>query len=425
MAQGLSTPRGTVDVLPDEAGKRDRIVQLAADLFGAAGYRHIDTPIFESTELFKRGVGGSTDIVRKEMYSFEDNGGREITLRPEGTASVARAYVQHGMQKLPQPVKLWYSGPFFRYERPQAGRQRQFAQLGAEVLGSDAPAVDAELIALLHQLLLAVGCQGVRLRLGSLGSIEARASYRQKLQDYLRAHESDLSEDVVSRIDENPLRAFDADDPGTQGVMASAPLLLDELAGDDADHFAEVRLLLDAVGVPYEIDPTLVRGLDYYTRTVFEFTSDALGAQGGVGGGGRYDGLVEQLGGPATPGAGWAAGFERMLLAAGDRLEVAPRVVDLFVAAEDDPAARRSAFTYAAQLRAAGLRVEIDLVGRSTNAQLKAAAKLGARAKAVALADGSVVLDRERDTPVSAEELAERLTLSVPSDPTPQGATTA
>ncbi|MDO9356646.1 MAG: histidine--tRNA ligase, partial [Solirubrobacteraceae bacterium] len=276
MAKGLSTPRGTLDVLPDEASRRDALNALAGELLGNAGYRRIDTPMFEATELFKRGVGGSTDIVRKEMYTFEDGSGRSLTLRPEGTATVARSYIEHGMHKLPQPVKLWYTGPFFRYERAQAGRQRQFAQIGAEVLGSDAPAVDAELIAILDQILARIGAQGIRLRLGSLGSIEARAEYRQKLVDFLRTHEDQVSDDVKSRIDENPLRAFDADDPATQEVMKSAPLLLDHLSGDDADHFTEVRSLLDAVGVDYEIDPTLVRGLDYYTRTVFEFTSDAL-----------------------------------------------------------------------------------------------------------------------------------------------------
>ncbi len=290
MAEKLQHPRGTADVLPEEAARREALVQLAGSLLERAGYERIETPIFEATELFKRGVGGSTDIVRKEMYTFTDAGDRSITLRPEGTASVARSYVQHGMHKLPQPVKLWYYGPFFRYERAQAGRQRQFAQIGAEVLGSDSPLVDAELITILHTLLTQVGAKQVVLKLGSLGSLEARAEYRQMLVDFLRSRQSELSEDVVSRIDENPLRAFDAKDPGTQAVMTDAPLLMDHLSADDAEHFAEVRALLDAAGVPYELDKTLVRGLDYYTRTVFEFSSAALGAQSGVGGGGRYDG---------------------------------------------------------------------------------------------------------------------------------------
>lgn len=392
MANGLNTPRGTVDVLPDEAARRDRLTAVAAELLGGAGYRRIETPIFESTELFKRGVGGSTDIVRKEMYTFEDGSGRSLTLRPEGTASVARSYVEHGMHKLPQPVKLWYLGPFFRYERAQAGRQRQFAQLGVEILGSDAPAVDAESIALLDRLLHRVGCQGLRLRLGSLGSLEARAEYRERLVAHLRSRESELSAEVVARIDDNPLRAFDADDPGTKAVMESAPLLLDSLTGDDADHFTEVKALLDAAGVQYEVDPTLVRGLDYYTRTVFEFTSDALGAQSGVGGGGRYDGLIQQLGGPATPGCGWATGVERLLLAAGDRLAVPSTAPQLYVVAEPEQAPRRAAFALTAQLQVAGLRAELDLAARSLKAQLKAAARSGARHVAVVRGEDEVVL---------------------------------
>lgn len=371
MAKGLSTPRGTADVLPDEAARRDGLIEQAKGLLEAAGYRHIETPIFESTELFKRGVGGSTDIVRKEMYTFEDGGGRSLTLRPEGTASVARSYVEHGMHKLPGPVKLWYHGPFFRYERAQAGRQRQFAQIGAEVLGSDDPLVDAELITLLHKLIGVAGGEQIVLKLGSLGSLEARAEYRQRLVDYLRSREDELSDDVKSRLDENPLRAFDAKDEGTQAVMKDAPLLLDHLAGDDADHFTEVRAFLDAAGVPYEIDKTLVRGLDYYTRTVFEFSSGALGAQSGVGGGGRYDGLVEQIGGPATPGCGWAAGIERLLLSGGEQHNRNQRA-HVFVATA--PEHRVDAFALAQTLQ--GPNVQLDLAGRSLKAQLKAAARL-------------------------------------------------
>src|SRR5918997_411903 len=225
------------------------------------------------------------------------------------------------MHKLPQPVKLWYLSSFYRAEAPQAGRFRQFWQVGAEAIGSDDPAVDAELVLLLAELLEALGAQGVRLRLGSLGTLDARVAYREELQAYLRAHEAELAPEVVARIDLNPLRAFDADHPGTRRVMEGAPRLLDALAPDDAEHFAQVRALLDAAGLAYDVDPTLVRGLDYYTRTVFEFTSDALGAQSGVAGGGRYDGLVEMLGGPPSPGMGWAAGTERILLAAGGGAE--------------------------------------------------------------------------------------------------------
>ena len=362
-------------MLPDEAALRDNLINQAAHVLGEAGYQHIETPIFESTELFKRGVGGSTDVVRKEMYTFEDAGERSLTLRPEGTASVARSYIEHGMHKLPQPVKLWYHGPFFRYERAQAGRQRQFAQIGAEVLGSDDPLVDAELITILHRLIQMVGARETVLKLGSLGSLEARADYRERLIAYLKPREAELSDDVRSRLDENPLRAFDAKDEGTQAVMKDAPLLLDHLSGEDADHFAEVRAMLDAAGVPYEIDKTLVRGLDYYTRTVFEFSSSALGAQSGVGGGGRYDGLIEQIGGPATPGCGWAAGVERLLLARDpDHLTTSRpnQLLHVVVA----PGARVQAFALANHRATPG--AQIDLSGRSVKGQLKAASRTGA-----------------------------------------------
>ena len=286
-------------------------------VFGRAGYGRIETPVFEDTELFERGVGEATDVVEKEMFTFEDRGGRSLSLRPEGTAPVCRAYVEHGMHKLAQPVKLFYWGPFFRYEAPQAGRYRQFHQFGAEAIGSDEPLVDAEVIMLFDEIISELGVPGVTLRLSSLGSPESRASYRDELVAYLRANESRLAGDVRERIDANPMRAFDSKDEGTREVMAGAPRLLERLEGADAEHFDAVRGLLDANGVAYEIDDTLVRGLDYYTRTVFEFDSDHLGAQSQIGGGGRYDRLIEQLGGPATPAAGWAAGIERILLAMG------------------------------------------------------------------------------------------------------------
>jgi len=379
VADTLQHPRGTADVLFEEAELRDTLISMAAELLGSAGYQRIETPMFETTELFTRGVGGSTDIVRKEMYTFEDAGSRSLTLRPEGTAGVARAYVQHGMHKLPQPVKLWYHGPFFRYERAQAGRQRQFAQIGAEVLGSDDPLVDAELITLLHHLISAVGGQQIVLKLGSLGSLEARAGYRERLVRFLRERESELSDDVRSRIDDNPLRAFDAKDPSTQAVMRDAPLLMDHLSSDDAEHFAEVTAMLDAAGVPYDLDKTLVRGLDYYTRTVFEFSSAALGAQSGVGGGGRYDGLVQQIGGPATPGAGWGAGIERLLLARDpQQLQPIRRTAPLHIVVA--PGARTAAFRLAHTAR--GLAT-IDSSGRSVKGQLKAASKQDARVIAI------------------------------------------
>src|SRR3954447_13518150 len=306
MASKFQAPRGTFDILPAAARERARLEGAAAEIFARAGYEPITTPAFEDTALFERGVGKSTDIVRKEMFTFEDKGERSLTLRPEGTASICRAYLEHGMHKLAQPVKLPSLGPFSRHERPQAGRYRQFHQLGIECIGTDSPLADAEVIMLLSDLLGELGVPGVELRLGSLGSFEARRAYLEDLKAHLHAHEGELSADVRERIDINPLRAFDSDDEGTRSVMASAPTIVGRLEGEDAAHFGAVRAYLDVSGVGYEIDPTLVRGLDYYTRTIFSFVCDALGAQSEIGGGGRYDGLIEQLGGPATPAVGWA-----------------------------------------------------------------------------------------------------------------------
>jgi histidyl-tRNA synthetase len=393
-APKLKAPRGTYDVLGEQAAARARLESSARALLDGAGYERIETPAFEATELFARGVGESTDIVRKEMFTFIDGGDRSLTLRPEGTAPVCRAYVEHGMHKRRQPVKLWYLSSFFRQERAQAGRFRQFWQVGAEALGSDDPALDAESIALLSELLSQMGVREVRLRLSSLGSADSRAEYRERLQAYLHANRQSLSEDVRSRIDANPLRAFDADHEGTRRVMADAPRLLDHLGDDDARHFSQVRTLLDEASITYEVDSTLVRGLDYYTRTVFEFTSDALGAQSGVGGGGRYDGLVEHLGGPPTPGVGWAAGVERMMLA-GDELPAPARSLDLFVAL-DSTEARRSAFGLLQSARSAGLSAQMELAGRSLKGQLGQADALGARYVAI-VDDGSTMLKDMQD----------------------------
>jgi histidyl-tRNA synthetase len=386
----IQAPKGTYDVLPDEAARREVLEAGARKLLGAAGYRRIETPAFEATELFTRGVGEATDIVRKEMYTFDDGGGRSLTLRPEGTAPVCRAYLEHGMHKLAQPVKLWYLSSFFRAEAPQRGRYRQFWQVGAEAIGSATPETDAELILLLAELLQALGVRGTRLRLSSLGTPQTRAEYRQELTAFLRAHEDGLSPEVVARIDLNPMRAFDADDPTTRATMRDAPTLLDRLAPADQEHFTRVRELLDDAGLAYELDPTLVRGLDYYARTVFEFTSDELGAQSGVGGGGRYDGLIEMLGGAPTPASGWAAGVERMLIAAGE-LPLAPVLVDLFVALAQSGAAR-AAFKLAHDARRAGLSAQLELSGRSLKGQLKHADRLGARYVAIVDGDVPVVL---------------------------------
>ncbi|HWF55339.1 MAG TPA: histidine--tRNA ligase [Solirubrobacteraceae bacterium] len=376
----IQAPKGTYDVLPPEdVARREHLEGQARRVLGTAGYQRIETPTFEATELFARGVGEATDIVQKEMYSFDDGGGRSLTLRPEGTAPVCRAYLEHGMHKQPQPVKLWYLSSFYRAENPQRGRFRQFWQVGAEAIGSDSPETDAELIVLLADLLEALAVKDVRLRLGSLGSPETRAEYRVELASFLRANEDRLAPEVRGRIELNPMRAFDSSDRSTQEVMREAPKLMDRLSPEDDEHFAAVRGLLQDAGVSFELDQTLVRGLDYYTRTVFEFTSDALGAQSGVGGGGRYDRLIEQIGGPPTPACGWAAGVERMLLAGGV-VPLAEPGVDLFVALADRrPETARRGFDLSLQARRAGLAAQVELAGRGLKGQLKHADRMRAR----------------------------------------------
>jgi histidyl-tRNA synthetase len=387
----IQAPRGTFDVLPSSASAYQRVEDAARSVLERAGYGRITTPTFESTELFARGVGESTDIVRKEMYSFDDGGGRSLTLRPEGTASICRAYVEHGMHKLQQPVKFWYSGAFYRHEAPQAGRYRQFNQIGAEAFGTVNPELDAEIITLLAELLESLGVSGTTLRLSTLGAGSARERHRELLVAYLREHESRLSKEVRDRIDLNPLRAFDSSDPGTIEVMEGAPLLIDSLESDDIEHFETVCELLSSAGVDHVRDPRLVRGLDYYTRTVFEFSSSELGAQSGVGGGGRYDRLVEMIGGPDTPAIGWAAGVERIILAAGE--SSSPVVgCDLLVVVPD-----RSRLAdgqrLASEARSAGLAARLELSGRSVKAALKHADRIGARAVALIEQDGVSLKD--------------------------------
>jgi histidyl-tRNA synthetase len=412
MAERFKAPRGTFDVLPEQEAVRRRIHSVAQQLLEAAGYGRIDTPAFEDTDLFARSVGETTDIVQKQMFTFEDQGGRSLTLRPEATASICRAYLEHGMQKLAQPVKLWTEGPFFRHERPQAGRYRQFTQIDAEVIGSDSPLVDTELILLANDIIAGLGVQGVRLKLSSLGTASARAEYLDELRGYLRKHEGDLTEEVRDRIDVNPLRAFDADHEGTRKVMTEAPTLLERLDPADAEHFQQVCDQLDRNGVAYEIDPTLVRGLDYYTRTVFEFECERLGAQSGIGGGGRYDGLIEQLGGPATPANGWALGVDRIALALEETEggEGEREREGVFIVAEGD--GRAGALALVTELRRAGLVADLDLADRAVKGQMKQADRVGARYALILSGDGKATLrdmssgeEREVDPSRVAEDL--------------------
>jgi histidyl-tRNA synthetase len=370
--------RGTRDVLPAEGRVRDRIVDVAREVLEAHAYGHVTTPTFEETDVFVRGVGTSTDIVRKEMYTFTDRGGRSLTLRPEGTAPVARAFAEHGMHKLPLPVKLWYTAPMFRYEAPQAGRFREHTQVGAEAIGSDDPLLDAEVIALLWEIYGRLGVPGLRLRLGSMGDEETRAPYRARLVEHLEPHAGALGEEGRARLRDNPLRLFDAKEPGVAAIMAGAPKLLDALSPAARAHHEAVRDALDALGIPYEEDPFLVRGLDYYTRTVFEIESDRLGAQASIGGGGRYDGLVEDLGGPPVPGIGFGSGIERITLALAAQ-EGEPRPgLDVYLAVPD-PSLRVSLLPLLRELRRAGLTCESDLRGRGMRAMLRHADGLGAR----------------------------------------------
>jgi histidyl-tRNA synthetase len=403
VSRKIQAPRGTYDVLPSLADERARLEKTAAQILERAGYGRIETPAFEATQLFSRTVGEATDVVQKEMYTFDDASGDSMTLRPEGTAPVVRSYLEHGMHKEPQPVKLWYLSNFFRYERPQAGRFRQFWQIGAEAIGSSDPAVDAELILLLGELLEAIGARDVKLVIASLGQPESRAAYREELIAYLRANEDQLSPDVVSRIDLNPLRAFDAKHESTQRVMARAPRLIDRLPKEDLEHFAEVQDLLRAADLSYTVDTTLVRGLDYYTRTLFEFQSGALeAAQNTLGGGGRYDGLAEAIGGPPTPGMGWAAGVERMLMASTQAPPSEPPV-DLYVAYEPDH--KEAAFRLAADARRAGHTARLELAGRSLKGQLKQASRSRARYVAIFGDEGVQLRDRDggEDKTVAAE----------------------
>jgi histidyl-tRNA synthetase len=375
----VQAPKGTYDLLPDDAERRDRIVTSAGAVFGAHGYRHMVTPEFEETALFERGVGEATDIVRKEMYTFSDRGSRSLTLRPEGTAPICRAYVEHGMHKWPQPVKLWYYCPMFRYEKPQAGRYREHYQLGAEALGSASPMVDAEIIAMLGELYAELGLGPLRLLVNSMGDATCRPAYVELLRGYLRGRRTELCGECAERIDTNPLRTFDCKVASCRQVLDEAPRIADHLCPDCRSHFDNVLGLLSGVGLQPELDFRLVRGLDYYTRTTFEFQSASLGpTQNAVGGGGRYDGLVAQLGGPPTPGVGFGSGLERVTLVMQQPLQISAAPLIYVVSFTEE--ARGQAFLLAQRLRHERMGAELDLAGRSPKGQLKQAARSGAKA---------------------------------------------
>jgi histidyl-tRNA synthetase len=379
----FQTPRGTLDWLPPQMRARRHVVDRARAIFERAGYREVATPVFEDTGLFLRTSGEGSEVVQKEMYSFEDKSGRPLSLRPELTAPLVRAYLEHGLSREPQPVKIWTVAACYRYNAVQRGRLREFHQFDAEAIGSVDPAVDAELIALQAAWYADLGLEGVELELNSIGDHADRGPYLATLVEFLDRHLGELSEDVRRQRDTNPLRAFDTKDARSQAIMTEAPKITDHLSPEAREHFAAVRELLDARGVPYRVEPALVRGLDYYTRTAWEFKWPELGAQSTIGGGGRYDGLAEAIGGPPTPGVGFGAGLERLLLALGDHALAAEAPVDAFFAILHAPA-RPRLLALADEARGAGLRVDADLAGRGTKGQFKQANRLGARLTVVA-----------------------------------------
>jgi histidyl-tRNA synthetase len=413
----FKAPKGTYDLIPPDSATYLAVREAIAAPLKNSGYGYIETPGFENVELFARGVGESTDIVTKEMYAFTTKGGDELALRPEGTASVLRAALEANLHKAGNlPVKLWYSGSYYRYERPQKGRYRHFSQVGAEAIGAEDPALDAELIILADQAYRSLGLSNFRILLNSLGDKECRPVYRAALQEFLRG--LDLDEDTRRRIDINPLRVLDDKRDEVQKQLVGAPLLGDYLCDACTAYHAEVRELITAAGVAYEDDPKLVRGLDYYTRTTFEFVHDGLGSQSAVGGGGRYDGLSEMIGGPSLPSVGWALGVDRTVLALqaeGIELDI-PAGTSVY-AVPLGQEARKVLFSKVTELRKAGIATDFAYGGRGLKGAMKAANRSGARYAVVAgerdLAEGVVQLkDMEsgEQEPVALDALVEKLT---------------
>ncbi|MDK8890426.1 histidine--tRNA ligase [Corynebacterium macclintockiae] len=373
----VSAPKGVPDYVPPTSAEFKAVKDAFTSAAHAAGYEHVELPIFEETSLFARGVGESTDVVSKEMYTFADRGGRSVTLRPEGTAGVMRSVIEHNLDRGQLPVKLVYNGPFFRYERPQAGRYRQLQQVGVEAIGVDDPALDAEVIALAHRCFTSIGLNGFRLELTSLGDWEDRPAYRQKLQDFLAT--LPLDEETQRRAQLNPLRVLDDKRPEMQEMLAEAPLILDHLSDSSREHFETVTGLLDDLGVGYTINPRMVRGLDYYTKTCFEFVHDGLGAQSGIGGGGRYDGLMAQLGGQDLSGIGFGLGVDRALLAleAEEKKASTGRRVDVYGVALGAEAKRRMV-SIVNDLRGRGISADMSYGDRGLKGAMKGADRAGA-----------------------------------------------
>jgi histidyl-tRNA synthetase len=409
----IEAPRGTHDILPSDQPIWRKVTGEMERLCALYGYRRVQTPTFEHTELFERTSGAGSDVVQKEMYTFTDRSGRSLSLRPEATAPICRAYIQHGMQREPQPVKLFTIAPMYRYSAPQKGRYREHWQLSVEAIGSADPAVDAEVIQLYRELLASLGVTDFELRLNSIGDEVCRPAYLEKLNAWLDEHANVLDEDARQKRATSPLRVFDVKNENVRAALADAPKIGESLCDACREHFAQVRRYLDAYGIEYEVDPTLVRGLDYYTRTAWEFVDPEAGQQAGsLSGGGRYDGLIEQIGGPPTPGIGFGAGVERLLLAvekAGVSAE--PDQIDIFFAV-DETADRARVLQVIAELRRAGRSCDTDHAGRSLNGQIKLANRLGAH-WTVIVRDGEAIVrergERERDVVVPLDDLPERL----------------
>lgn len=414
---GFQKPPGTQDILPEQSAKWQRVEAVARDLCRRFNFSEIRTPIFESTELYKRGVGETTDIVEKEMYTFTDRGDRSLTLRPEGTAGVVRAYVENKLYGEPDVSKLYYMGPMFRYERAQAGRYRQFHQFGVEALGATDPGIDAEVIALGYLFYTEVGLQGVRVELNSVGTPEIRAAFRDELLAFLMPKRELLCKDCQSRMERNPLRVLDC--KKDQHHFEGAPSILDSLDEACTTHFEQVKAQLDAMDIPYVVNPRMVRGLDYYTHTAFEYKAEGIGAIDTIGGGGRYNGLVADVGGPDQPGIGLGLGLERTLLLLENQGASQPAAaIDIYLVALGE-AAEREVIRLLHQLRLAGIAGERDYLGRKMKAQMKSADRLEARYTAILgddeLAKGEISLKdmaTGNQETVKLAELAERLSQS-------------
>jgi len=406
----FEAPRGTHDVLPAEQPLWQRVTTEIERLCALYGYRRIQTPVFEDTELFARTSGAGSDVVQKEMYTFEDRSGRSLTLRADATAPICRAYLEHGLHREPQPQKLYTVAPIYRYAAPQKGRYREHFQASVEAIGSDDPALDAELIQFYSQLLDRLGVTEYRLELNSIGDAACRPAYIERLTAWLDAHDDVLDEDARQKRATTPLRVFDVKDERVRAALEDAPKIGESLCAACREHFEAVRSFLDGYGIEYELVPTLVRGLDYYTRTVFEFIGPEHGAQSAICAGGRYDGLIEEIGGPHTPGVGFGAGIERLLIALEDAGVEPPgeEPIDVFFARDEGP--RELIFELMARLRAAGRSADTDYAGRSLKGQLTQAGRLGARTTVVVGAEAATIRTAgEQDVEVPLDRLAERL----------------